>query len=209
MSKKISLKEDMKKVGATRCEVVRVIKENAIDSETIKEYNLSSVGRVLLPKNLKRVEVLSLNKFYEGIGMSNINGGMEFYANNLPQSPITIGEHGIIHITRFNELLSKNCCVFDNFIDYLSFLKMTSDLPAKEQSICDIIIVGSVTNFSEVIKLSEKYKTVNCYFPFSVYGRVMFQTFKDKFGDKVSDSSKIFAGYKYLSEYVTENLGKV
>lgn len=87
MSKKKSLKEDMKKVGATRLEVVRVIKENAIDSETIKEYNLSSVGRVLLPKNLKRVEVLSLNKFYEGIGMSNINGGMEFYANNLLSRP--------------------------------------------------------------------------------------------------------------------------
>lgn len=209
MSKKKSLKEDMKKVGATRLEVVRVIKENAIDSETIKEYNLSSVGRVLLPKNLKRVEVLSLNKFYEGIGMSNINGGMEFYANNLPQSPITIGEHGIIHITRFNELLSKNCCIFDNFIDYLSFLKMTSDLPAKEQSICDIIIIGSVTNFPTVERLCEKYKTINCYCPFTVYGRTMLLSIRDKFGDKVSDASNVFSGYKCLSDYVIEKFAQV
>ena len=204
MANKKTLKESLRKAEEVRRDAVSVLKVSSVDVPSLNKYNLLDISK-LLPDGLLTVEVMSLNKFYDGIGMTNINGGLEFYASLLPQSPITIGEHGIIHLTKVPDNKSADCCIFDNFMDYLSFLKMTSFRTINELSCCDIILVGSVTNFPAVIELCEHYRNITCYFPYTTYGRTIHLTIKHKFGDKVFDGSKLFAGYKSLLEYVNDN----
>ena len=178
-----------------------------------REYTLDVKGRELLnaegilvsqlPRVLKTVEITALNAIYYGIGIRNLKGGMEFYSDALSETPVTVRRSGITYIPRVEGHRSDNCCLFSDFLDYLSFLSLR-DRHQVSLPDCDCLIMSSISNFMQMLHDCKKYDRIYCFFPNTYYGRTLFLTVNGCVKRSVKDYSEKYKGFPNIHQFIKD-----
>lgn len=186
-----------------------VHREYALDLKGRELLNEEGILMSQLPRALKTVEIIALNVMYYGIGIRNLKGGMEFYSTSLSKTPVTVRRSGITYIPRVEGHRSDNCCLFSDFMDYLSFLSLRD----RHQVIlpdCDCLIMSSISNFMQMLHDCKKYDRVYCFFPNTTYGKTLFLTVNGCVKRTVKDYSEKYKGFPTIHQYIKnlENNGK-
>jgi len=156
-----------------------------------------------LPLSLKFVEVTALNVLYKGVGIRNVRGGMEFYCRSLYARPFTVRKSAITFLPRVAGSRSSCCCLFADFMDYLSYLTLIDRRVALFPE-GDTVIMGNVQNFHDMLLESKPYYKVACFFPSSQAGQVMFHTVKEERKGYTTDYSFAYCEATNLLTYVKQ-----
>lgn len=131
---------------------------------------------------------------YFAIGFENALGGYElrnkYFQGTLSPETFTQVKNG-----------NDTCCIFEGFIDYLSYLTLR-----QRHNSCinkqDYIILNSVVNVSKAIDIISDYKEKQCYLDNDKAGASAYIEIQNKCGLNVSDKSSIYRGYKDLNDYL-------
>ena len=128
---------------------------------------------------------------YEAIGFANSSGGYELRDNNTFKG--TIAPKGI---TPIFEDMEQPVCLFEGFMDFLSFLSM------KEKVTNQCLVMNSVSNVARSIRyLNERSITsIRAFLDNDDAGRKAVQEFVNA-GFKVEDMTVYYRDFKDLNEY--------
>lgn len=159
------------------------------------------ISRSRLPLSLKFVEVTALNVLYQGVGFRNVKGGMEFYCRRLYDRPFTIRKKAITHLPLISGRHSSICCLFVDFMDYLSYLTLL-DRHDVSLPVGDAVIMGDVQNFIDLLEESKHYQEAACFFPFTQAGQTMFHTVKGERSSNTTDYSSVYREAVSLWTYI-------
>ncbi|MDR2918204.1 MAG: toprim domain-containing protein [Tannerella sp.] len=90
-----------------------------------------------------------------------------------------------------------HCCLFEGFIDYLSFLSLKGI-----QSIeSNVIILNSVNNLNKATEFLKRHDTIYTFLDNDEAGRKCLNEIR-KLDKTVSDQSQTYSGYKDLNDYL-------
>ena len=92
---------------------------------------------------------------------------------------------------------SKECAVFEGFIDYLSALTLGIISGA------DAIIFNSVVNVNKAVPYFKGYTAINCYLDNDTAGRTAHTELTAIYGSTVIDRSTLYSEFNDLNEYLT------
>ncbi len=90
------------------------------------------------------------------------------------------------------------CCVFEGFVDFLSALGLRT--VADE----DCLVLNSVSNLERSYAVLEGYSKIRCFLDRDRAGITALETLTIHFGNKVTDCSGLYDGFKDLNEYLTK-----
>ena len=147
----------------------------------------------------KEVHFRTNDKAYFAIGFENNLGGFEL-RNKYFQG--TLSPKGITHIQNGKD----SCCIFEGFMDYLSFLtialKQTSSPGCIQHQ--DYMILNSIANVSKAISAIANYKEKYCYLDNDKAGVSTFHEIQEKCGQNVKDMSFNYREHKDLNDYLCQ-----
>jgi len=140
---------------------------------------------------LKCISYEVRGKRYEAIGFANSSGGYELRDNNTFKG--TIAPKGI---TPIFEDMEQPVCLFEGFMDFLSFLSM------KEKVTNQCLVMNSVSNVARSIRyLNERSITsIRAFLDNDYAGQRAVQEFVNA-GFKVEDMTVYYRDFKDLNEY--------
>lgn len=156
-----------------------------------------------LPMEIYAIDCNCLNRARHGIGMRNIHGGVEFISLKEMRKPATIHQKGII-VLRQGDSTAKECCLFENFMDYLAYLTLLEEGKMALPRNCDCILLNHPHNLSHFLVESEDYETVNLLLTNTLVGRVIAKTVMDRSADVV-DWSESYVHFQGLRSYAYYN----
>ncbi|EFM03055.1 toprim domain-containing protein, partial [Hoylesella marshii] len=133
---------------------------------------------------------------YEAIGFANSSGGYELRDNNTFKG--TIAPKGI---TPIFEDMEQPVCLFEGFMDFLSFLSM------KEKVTNQCLVMNSVSNVARSIRyLNERSITsIRAFLDNDDAGRKAVQEFVNT-GFKVEDMAVYYRDFKDLNDFHTSRV---
>lgn len=168
-----------------------------------KEY-LKRNGLKKIPSILQSVEFGSLGKLYQGFGIQNDMGGVEFFHPDYTKNPVTLRACGITTVLNPKVKDTQVCCVFYDFMDYLAYcsLQGSAELRLPYQGTC--IIMSHVKNFMHMVVDSDDYDEVYVFFPNTVVGETIALTLKQRNQKKVKNFSIFYKGYRNLCSFVKD-----
>lgn len=145
-------------------------------------------------------------KEYFGLCFLNIVGGMEIrnpyfkgcYGEKAPSViPIEKGRH------------TESCCVFEGFMDMLSYYAFQKDDPCSaivQREPCDCIVLNSTALVAKTIPFIDVYTHACCYLDNDEAGRAAFAKLSDAMPGKCTSFSFLYEEYNDLNDYL---LGKM
>ena len=141
------------------------------------------------------------NKPYYSIGFANISGGYEI---RNPYFKGCMGEKNISRIAGSTDGWQKACCIFEGFMDYLSYLTL---LKRNCFHICiryptDYIILNSVNNIKKVQSILDEYDHIHCYLDNDRAGKVATEYIVGIQQTKAVDESYRYNDCKDLNDYL-------
>lgn len=153
-------------------------KERCIDLEKAKPF-------------LKCISYEVRGRRYEAIGFANSSGGYELRDNHLFKGTVAPKD-----ITPIFEDMEQPVCLFEGFMDFLSFLSM------KEEVINQCLVMNSVSNVARSIHyLNERNITsVRTFLDNDYAGQRAVQEFVNA-GFKVEDMAVYYRDFKDLNDY--------
>ena len=180
--------------------------ENVMASGTRRLISISDTLPPHLQEYLKKERCIDLEKAtpflkcisyevrerrYEAIGFANSSGGYELRDNHLFKGTIAPKD-----ITPIFEDKAQPVCLFEGFMDFLSFLSM------KEEVTNQCLVMNSVSNVARSIHyLNERNITsVRAFLDNDDAGRKAVQEFVNA-GFKVEDMTVYYRDFKDLNEY--------
>lgn len=115
---------------------------------------------------------------------------------------VTLKSPGVLAFPKRKGTKTKECCLFANFLDYLSYqtLLRMSDHPLLVD--CDCLVMNNVLTFSTLVLDSEAYERVLCLFPKDDIGATMYMTLRSRRKGCIVDLSKIYDPCSNINEYV-------
>jgi hypothetical protein len=145
----------------------------------------------------KEVHFRFKDKSYFNIGFENNLGGYEL-RNKYFQG--TLFPKGITTIKQGND----SCCIFENFMDYLSYLTLMQKHNLENTDIgkWDYVILNSVSNIVKAIDIINGYREKYHYLDNDKVGTFTLMEIRNKCGLNVSDRSVHYRGYKDLNDYL-------
>ena len=128
---------------------------------------------------------------HEAIGFTNLSGGYELRDNKIFKGTIAPKD-----ITPIFEDKAKPVCLFEGFMDFLSFLSM------KEEVTNQCLVMNSVSNVARSIRYLNKRNitSVRAFLDNDDAGRKAVQEFVNA-GFKVEDMTVYYRDFKDLNEY--------
>lgn len=142
----------------------------------------------------KEVHFRFKDKPYFAIGFENALGGYElrnkYFQGTLSPKTFTQVKNG-----------NDTCCIFEGFIDYLSYLTLRQRHNSSIDK-QDYIILNSVANVSKAIDIISNYQEKQCYLDNDKAGASAYIEIRNKCGLNVSDKSSIYRGHKDLNDYL-------
>lgn len=137
-------------------------------------------------------------KTYFAIAFRNEKGGYEtnnpyFKGCISPKAETVIGNG------------KDTCCVFEGFIDLLSYFVLKLRHANNDWSILkerDYIVLNSVSNTSKAMEHLGKYAQIYCYLDNDTGGAKATEEIRRQYGLKVSDQSVNYRGYKDVSDFL-------
>ena len=138
-------------------------------------------------------------KPYFAVGFPNRSGGYEirnkFFKGCIAPKDIT-------HIRQ--EQTRETCCLFEGFMDYLSFLTLRlercPDRPDLDGQ--DYIVLNSTPNLSKAIRPLGGYGRIHCFLDNDKAGMEAVQELREKYGMRVRDASHIYGDYNDLNDFL-------
>ena len=139
-------------------------------------------------------------KRYYAVGFPNIAGGFELRSRYFKGciSPKSIS------VIRGGEKKAAVCCLFEGFMDYLSFLMLRTErgfcLPGDGQADC--IVLNSVANTAKVSGVLDGYGLIYGFLDNDAAGKRAMEELVRKFGSRVRDGTPLYGECKDLNEYL-------
>lgn len=142
----------------------------------------------------KEVHFRFKDKPYFAIGFENALGGYElrnkYFQGTLSPKTFTQVKNG-----------NDTCCIFEGFIDYLSYLTLRQRHNSSIDK-QDYIILNSVTNVSKAIDIISNYQEKQCYLDNDKAGASAYIEIRNKCELNILDKSSIYRGHKDLNDYL-------
>ena len=158
----------------------------------------------LAVKYCKEVHYTVYNKPYFGICFQNILGGMEI------RNPFFKGCYGnkapsVIPVTK--ERKTRSCCVFEGFMDFLSYLQLqrSGNIEVVQEETLDYVVLNSTSMVNQAITFLTAYPVVFCYLDNDESGKSAFQQINHKHR-YAKDMSHRYQGYKDINGYLMSNI---
>lgn len=143
----------------------------------------------------------NMNQYY-AVAFENIHGGYEI---RNPYFKGCISPKSISVVMANEGRTSGNCCVFEGFMDYLSYLtlkKQITDFTVNEED-TDYIILNSVSQINKALPELEKYKQINCYLDNDKSGIATTEIIVNSFADRqVYNVSLRYKHYNDLNDFL-------
>ena len=148
----------------------------------------------------KEVHYTVRGKEFYGLCFMNILGGMEI------RNPFFKGGYGVKApsiITIEKERHTPSCCVFEGFMDFLSYQAMKSRkcLTVVQAVPCDCIVLNSTSMVRKAIPFIDVYESAYCYLDNDSAGRQSFESIRNAIADKAVSMSSTFQEYNDLNDY--------
>lgn len=140
-------------------------------------------------------------RHYFALAFGNISGGYEvrnaYYKGCLNNKDISLIRHR-------NEETQERVCVFEGFMDFLSYLtlKQTGDNTVCIDMPCDYLVMNSVNNLRKALTHLQEYSCIHCYLDNDLAGQKTAETIAGMYGGRASDESGRYAEYKDLNDYL-------
>jgi hypothetical protein len=174
-----------------------------LSNESLLSYLMSRMIDINVAiKYCREIHYDHLYNHYYGIAFENVSGGYEI------RNPFFKGCRGkkdisIIH----NEETAddcKSCCVFEGFMDFLSYMTLVAIRKNNEQSVTpsDYIVLNSVNTLKGAVDVLARYDYVHCYLDNDHAGCMATQYLVAMLHDKVIDESYRYQGYKDVNDYL-------
>ena len=133
-------------------------------------------------------------RFYFAVAFENVSGGCELRNHYFKGCR---GRKNISYLPWARDGPSKECAVFEGFIDYLSALTLGIISGA------DAIIFNSVVNVNKAVPYFKGYTAINCYLDNDTAGRTAHTELTAIYGSTVIDRSTLYSEFNDLNEYLT------
>ena len=133
-------------------------------------------------------------RFYFAVAFENVSGGCELRNRYFKGC---WGRKDISYLPWARDGPSKECAVFEGFIDYLSALTLGIISGA------DAIILNSVVNVNKAVPYLKGYTAINCYLDNDTAGRTALTELTALYGSSVIDRAILYSEFNDLNEYLT------
>jgi len=135
---------------------------------------------------------------YHAVGFRNDSGGYElrsryFKGSSSPKDITTV----------YDDNYTDTCCVFEGFIDYLSFLTIGREEFAIWRS--NFIVMNSLIHAKKILPLLGHYNRVCCFLDNDTAGKHAFSFFTENL-QSAKDMSEFYACSKDLNEYLCTSI---
>lgn len=173
-----------------------------LSSNVLLSYLISrSIDFHIARSECVEIHYVLYNKPYYSIGFVNISGGYEI---RNPYFKGCMGEKNISRIAGGIDSWLKVCCIFEGFMDYLSYLTL---LKRNNFHVCiryptDYIILNSVNNIKKVQPILDEYDHIHCYLDNDRAGKVATEYIVGIQQTKVVDESYRYEDYQDLNDYL-------
>lgn len=185
-------------------EEMRDVRVTALCHHALLSYLVSrridlSIGR----QYCREIHYELRGKHYYAIAFANRSGGFEvrnpYFKGCLGCKDITLVRHG-------KQGMQDHCCVVEGFMDFLSYLTLQSkgDKEVCREEPCDFIVLNSVHNLKKCLERMDGYRHIHCYLDNDLAGRKTAETIAGMYGERVTDESDRYAGYKDLNDCLRE-----
>lgn len=181
----------------------RNVKVMDLNHEALKSYLQSrgidlSIGKC----ECKEVHYTCNKKEYFAVAFPNNGGGYEI---RNPYFKGCIAPKDISIIRKSERLRGHGCCLFEGFMDYLSYLTLVKQGRITEGGeSMDYIVLNSVSNISRAIEPIKKYEVIHCYLDNDDAGRRAVDALQELFGNRVCDMFAIHSFYKDMNDFLRD-----
>lgn len=130
------------------------------------------------------------------LAIANVSGGYEIRNDSISGC---IGPKDISYIRNSKNEIVTTCCVFDDFIDYLSYLTISNSklINLRKQ---DYLILNSTEQLDFAIDILSKYNCIYCYFNDDKGGSTKHRFVLKLRSSKVNDASIYYRDTKSLRD---------
>ena len=163
----------------------RYLKERGIEAETAR-------------KECREIRYGLGGKRYFAVGFPNMNGGYEIRNRYFKAC---ISPKAVSYI-REPEGKRPVCCLYEGFMDYLSFLTLQKKGVEGFQPGCDHIVLNSVANLAKAVPLLDGYKEILCFLDNDRAGKDALKNLRETYGGHVKDESFKYSTWKDLNDYL-------
>ncbi len=163
----------------------RYLKERGIEAETAR-------------RECREIRYGLGGKRYFAVGFPNMNGGYEIRNRYFKAC---ISPKAVSYI-REPEGKRPVCCLYEGFMDYLSFLTLQKKGIEGFQPGCDHIVLNSVANLTKAVPLLDGYKEIRCFLDNDRAGKDALKNLRETYGGHVKDESFKYSTWKDLNDYL-------
>lgn len=148
------------------------------------------------------IDCMYFNRIRHGVGIRNVNGGVEFINFDYMESPRTLRTSGISVVPYNNSKHSRNCCLFYSLVDYMAYktLKTYPDITLPDG--CDCLILSQCRNIIALVVESEDYDKIYTFFPNTELGGILARTFSHRNPLCVENREWQYTKYENMMEYL-------
>ncbi len=156
----------------------------------------ADIGRMFC----KEVHYELRGRRYFALGFGNVSGGYEvrnpYYKGCINGKDVSLIKQSHDH--------SQECvCVFEGFMDFLSYLTLKqADNSVCLSVSCDYLVMNSVTNLKKTLIHLDGYRSIHCYLDNDLAGEKTVETIAGLYGGRVHNESSRYAEYKDLNDYL-------
>lgn len=179
----------------------RNVKVVDLNHDALKSYLQSrGIDQAIGECECKEVHYTCHKKEYFAVAFPNNSGGYEI---RNPYFKGCIAPKDISIIQKTERLRGRCCCLFEGFMDYLSYLTLVkSGRITEDGEHMDYIVLNSVSNVSRAIEPIKKYKVIHCYLDNDDAGRRVVDSLHELLGDRVQDMFSPYPLYKDLNDFL-------
>ena len=169
--------------------------ETELSHEALKSYlKERGIDPAIAGRFCKEVAYGIRGKRYFAIGFMNRSGGYEL-RNPMFKGCISPKDISCVSLSGKKQ---DTCCVFEGFVDFLSALVLRTVTDE------DCLVLNSVSNLERSYAVLEGYGKIRCFLDCDRAGITALETLNIHFGNKVTDCSGLYDGFKDLNEYLTK-----
>ncbi|WP_349845881.1 toprim domain-containing protein [Bacteroides cellulosilyticus] len=158
------------------------------------------INAELAKKECRELHYIYEGKPYFAIGFPNMAEGYEVRNRYFKGC---VAPKDITHIRQSGEPRSM-CYLFEGFMDYLSFLtiRVRNNPQCPRLTTQDYVILNSVSNLAKAEGILATYSRIGSFLDNDTAGRTACEHLQAKFGERLSDKSIYYRGYKDLNDYL-------
>lgn len=191
----LSLTELEESVKCVTIEGLKSIKD-------IAYFSSRNIDFAIADKYCKQISFRFNDRDCQAVAFPNIHGGYELRSNMYSGHMLPLA----ISIVRMDpNVIASSCCVFTDFIDFLSYKTLLShgETEILVERFADTYILNSASLISKALPNLNAYSHIYCYLNNDKTGRTITETIQGAFTDRqVVDASDRYADFQNVSTYL-------